>query len=251
MSKYDPFRLYLKNIDSKINNKTISFEEIERILGSKLPKSAHEHRAWWSNPSSKADHPHAQSWLTAGWMVDIVNQNYMWVRFRRIGSPNIETQIPFISNELPSPILQRNISGETSRKTLTDDSVKFLLELGFEDAGEWLIEDDSLQFSLTRHGNEPNILYAFVAEGEVKYIGKSNQTLSKRMNGYKQPVPTQSTNIRINTRIRDLLSKDVSVKILAFVDLENILYREVPINLAAGLEDNMIARVRPSWNMRK
>jgi len=117
MSKYEPLRLYLENIESTINEKTISFQEIERVLGFKLPKSAHEHRAWWSNPSSKADHPHAQSWLMAGWIVDTVNQKDKWVRFRRIGSPNFETRIPFTSKKLPSSNHQKNISGESSRRT--------------------------------------------------------------------------------------------------------------------------------------
>jgi hypothetical protein len=251
MSKYEPLRLYLENIESTLNEKNISFQEIERVLGFELLRSAHEHRAWWSNPSSKADHPYAQSWLAAGWMVDTVNQNDKWVRFRRIGSPSIEKQIPSSSKKSPSSFPQKNMNGESSRRTLTADTVKFLIELGFEEVGEWLIEEDSLQFSLTRHRNERNILYAFVAQGEVKYIGKSNQTLSRRMSGYKQPGPTQNTNIRINASMKDLLDKNISVQILAFIEKEKILYREVPINLAAGLEDNLIARVRPPWNLRK
>ena len=60
----------------------------------------------------------------------------------------------------------------------------------------------SLQFRLTQYINERNILYAFVAQGEVKYIGKSTQTLSGRMNGYKHPGPTQSTNINNNVRLK-------------------------------------------------
>jgi len=251
MSKYEPLRLYLENIESTINEKNISFQAIEKVLGFNLPKSAHEYRAWWSNPKSKKDHPYAQSWLAAGWLVNKVNQNDKWVRFRRIGSHIIENKIPLTSKNSLSSILQKNISGESSRRIQTADTVQFLLELGFEEVGEWLIEEDSLQFSLTRHRNEQNILYAFVVQGEVKYIGKSNLTLSRRMNGYKQPGPTQNTNIRINSRIKDLLHKNISVQILAFVEKEKILYRGVPINLAAGLEDNLIARVRPQWNLRK
>ncbi len=218
MSKYEPLRHFLENIESTISEETISFREIERVLGFKLPRSAHEHRAWRSNPSSKATHPYAQSWLAEGWMVDTVNQNDKWVRFRRIGSPIIEKQIPFTSKKPTSSFHQKNSSWESSRRTLTDDTVQFLLELGFEEVGEWLIEEDSLLFSLTRHRNERNILYAFIAQGEVKYIGKSNQTLSRRMNGYKQPDPSQHTNIRINARMKDLLYKDISVQILAFVE---------------------------------
>jgi hypothetical protein len=42
---------------------TMSFAEIERITGP-LPKSAKEHRAWWSN--GKTSCRQAQYWLDAG-----------------------------------------------------------------------------------------------------------------------------------------------------------------------------------------
>ena len=41
---------------------TMSFAEIERIVGP-LPKSAKEHRAWWSN--SKASRHQARYWIDA------------------------------------------------------------------------------------------------------------------------------------------------------------------------------------------
>jgi len=250
MSKYEPLRQFLDCTQATVGEKTLSFSEIERILGFKLPKSAHEHRAWWSNPSSSTDHPYAQSWLAAGWMVDTVNQKDKWVRFRRIQSRVVEKKTPLVAKSPSSSDPQEDISAESSG-ILTTDSKRFLLSIGFEEVGEWLLEDGSLQFVLTRHGDERNILYAFFAQEEVKYIGKSNQTLSGRMNGYKQPGPTQSTNINNNARIKDLLLKGISVQILAFVQKEEMLYRGVPINLAAGLEDNLIARVRPPWNNRR
>ncbi len=83
MSKYDPLRDLLASIPLSVTEKTLTFSEIENILGFRLPNSAYNHRAWWANPSSADDHPYAQSWLAAGWKVEIVNQNEKWVRFRR------------------------------------------------------------------------------------------------------------------------------------------------------------------------
>ncbi len=83
MSKYDPLHDFLANISLNVNEKTLAFDEIEKILGFRLPESAFSHRAWWANPTSSDDHPYAQSWLTAGWKVETVNQSKKWVRFQR------------------------------------------------------------------------------------------------------------------------------------------------------------------------
>jgi hypothetical protein len=84
MSKYEPLKQYLEDISSTIGEKSLSFDEIERILRFKLPKSAYEYRPWWENPSSTTYHPYAQSWLGAGWKVDSVDQLDKRVHFRRI-----------------------------------------------------------------------------------------------------------------------------------------------------------------------
>jgi hypothetical protein len=47
----------------------MSFSEIERILGFKLPKSAYEHQAWWSNNGT--GHSHARAWLESGWRTSV------------------------------------------------------------------------------------------------------------------------------------------------------------------------------------
>src|SRR5271157_501420 len=222
MSKYEPLKRFLEDIDATIDVLSLSFSEVESILGFKLPNSAFEHRAWWSNPSSPMDHPYAQSWLEAGWKVDTVDQLDKRVHFRRTHSHSIEKKIPLIANASSFPNIQKAIKGESGSTTQNSESKHFLLDFGFEEAGEWFLEGGSLQLRLDRHGKEQNILYAFVAQGEVKYIGKSNQTLSGRMNGYKHPGPTQSTNINNNARIKDLLHSGIRVQILAFVQKEEM-----------------------------
>ena len=83
MSKYDLLFNELVAIPSGITEKTLTFGEIEKILGFKLPDSAYNYRQWWANPSSAKDHPYAQSWIAAGWTVETVNQDEKWVRFKR------------------------------------------------------------------------------------------------------------------------------------------------------------------------
>lgn len=123
-----------------------------------------------------------------------------------------------------------------------------LLEIGFVPAGHWLIEGEKLKFVLTRHSAQRNILYAFVCDGEVKYVGKTVRTLSQRMAGYKTPGPTQTTNIGNHRRIRDLLSQDIFVEIFALPDNGLLHYGQFHLNLAAALEDSIIQVVDPEWN---
>lgn len=123
-----------------------------------------------------------------------------------------------------------------------------LLQIGFQPAGHWYIDSDKLNFELTRHGTANNILYAFVGNGLVKYVGKTAQPLAKRMSGYRAPGRTQQTNIRCHQLIRSLLCEGVAVQIFALPDNGLMHYGPFHLNLAAGLEDDIIRIVNPDWN---
>ena len=69
MSKYEPLRQFLDSVGGREHR--MSFNEIERILGFKLPKSAYEHEAWWSNNAT--GHSHARAWLKFGWRTGAVD----------------------------------------------------------------------------------------------------------------------------------------------------------------------------------
>ncbi len=123
-----------------------------------------------------------------------------------------------------------------------------LLEIGFELAGRWALEDGKLCFELTRNASQKNILYAFVCDGDVVYVGKTVQTLRARMGGYKNPGRSQVTNIRNSRLIRDALGRGSDVGILALPDDGLLHYGVFHLNLAAGLEDDIIRKLDPPWN---
>jgi len=83
MSKYESLPQFLAS--SAAMTKRLSFAEIERILGFKLPKSAYEHEAWWSNNAT--GHSHAKAWLEAGWRTEAVDLAGRKVTFQRSGPP--------------------------------------------------------------------------------------------------------------------------------------------------------------------
>lgn len=123
-----------------------------------------------------------------------------------------------------------------------------LLDVGFQVAGHWFLKDGALRMTIRQHGEQRNILYAFVCDGDVKYVGKSTQTFRKRMAGYLSPGPTSTTNIRNNKRIRELLAKGVAVDVYVLPDNGLMRYGAFHLNLAAGLEDSIIAELAPEWN---
>lgn len=123
-----------------------------------------------------------------------------------------------------------------------------LLQIGFVPSGHWHLDGERLRFELIRHATEKNILYAFVCDGQVKYVGKTVQALSARMLGYKNPAPGQSTNVRNNERIREQLKGGAAVEIFALPDSGLHHYGAFHLNLAAGLEDSIIKVLQPPWN---
>jgi hypothetical protein len=79
MSKYEPLPQFLSS--KKGASHRLGFEQIERVLGFKLPRSAYRHEAWWSN--NLAGHSHARAWLSAGWRTQDLDLSARKVTFRR------------------------------------------------------------------------------------------------------------------------------------------------------------------------
>ena len=65
MNEYDPLYEYLLEIKNK-DEITLTFKQIEEILGRELPKKAFLELQRWENSQS---HSQAKAWLNAGWMV--------------------------------------------------------------------------------------------------------------------------------------------------------------------------------------
>ena len=123
-----------------------------------------------------------------------------------------------------------------------------LLVIGFQLAGHWTPVDDGLEVALLRHAKQKNVLYAFVCDGDLKYVGKTTQTLAKRLYGYKNPGSTQATNLRNHRLIREQLAAGATVEVFVLPDNGLMHYGQFHLNLAAGLEDNIIATLKPEWN---
>jgi hypothetical protein len=124
-----------------------------------------------------------------------------------------------------------------------------LLKIGFTQVGYWtLTTNDEIEYTLNSNHNTRDLLYSFISDGEIKYIGKTTQTLDNRMYGYENPGPTQSTNIRVNGLIKNLLTQDKPVDIFILADNGLLSFGGFRINMAAGLEDTLIKEIDTEWN---
>jgi hypothetical protein len=130
-----------------------------------------------------------------------------------------------------------------------------LYAIGFRKVAKWMWNGAllSYEFDHAKAEQRPlmdvaNALYAFCIDDHVLYIGKTTQSLRRRLVGYCKPGHTQATNIRCHNSIRVELTKGEEITILAFTPSDLLQFGGFEINLAAGLEDSLIRRFAPPWN---
>ncbi|MEA2881693.1 MAG: hypothetical protein QOH32_949 [Bradyrhizobium sp.] len=88
MGKYEPLTDFLqKQPGAEVR---MSFAQIERVVGFRLPPVAQRHRAWWSN--SPTNNVMTRAWLDAGFRSEQVDMAARKLVFRRERSvPKIES----------------------------------------------------------------------------------------------------------------------------------------------------------------
>ena len=87
-SKYDRLTEHLNRLPDNPREVTLTFKNLELVLGFALPKSAIDYRQWWENPSDTKNRSQARAWTAAGYKVDTVQLKKPggWVRFIRIAA---------------------------------------------------------------------------------------------------------------------------------------------------------------------
>lgn len=83
MNKYKSLGQYLANHSKEKKRVTLTLEEMERILGFSLPKSAKNYRTWWANTYSLSRCK--DGWLNYGFELDQVelNKEPPFITFKR------------------------------------------------------------------------------------------------------------------------------------------------------------------------
>lgn len=101
MTKYEPLQEYLQS--RGLDSIPMTFEQIEQLIGEKLPNSAFKHRPWWSNnPSNSVI---TKSWLSAGYKTSAVDMEKHKLTFKKVSKPRSDLAKP---GHTPPPSL-RNV----------------------------------------------------------------------------------------------------------------------------------------------
>ena len=127
-------------------------------------------------------------------------------------------------------------------------SVAMLEFVGFYRVGQWRMAGGRPKCALTAEQETHNILYAFVAGGEILYIGVTTNILRRRMYQYQKPGTRQLTGFRVHREIAAWLASGDAVDIYALPDPGDMEYRGFRLNLAAGLEYSLLSGLNPPWN---
>jgi len=230
--KYQPLQDYLRSVTPGKQRVSLGFEQIEKILGQNLPKSAFTYREWWANQQGGSRAPH---WNAAGFRVETVDLSRKIVRFARTGKAG------------PPPVARKSAKrkAKPSAAVIKPTKGEELINAGFKDYGAWELTESGIHFK-GKLPREPGV-YAHVVDGDVYYIGRSLKGFRHRMGHYKKPGPTQSTSIRINGLIKAALRSGKTVETLAAFP-EPTTWNTLPIDVVSGLETGLVAKLRPPWN---
>ena len=142
---------------------------------------------------------------------------------------------------------------EPGKKVPTNSSIKNLdklLEIGFVSIGHWQNNGGSPNLVQIHLHNASPALYAFVENEKVLYVGKTSQTLKKRLYSYGRPGLSQKTNMRINANLKIALSEGRKIDMYGYKDVRPFKVGIFGLNLAAALEDSIIKTLSPVWNTR-
>ena len=83
MSKYEPLGLYLSN--NGMNSISLTFTEIEDILGFTLPDYLYIHEAgWYGTAEGSPTHVQKKVWCSYGYQVDTIDIHAQKVVFKKV-----------------------------------------------------------------------------------------------------------------------------------------------------------------------
>jgi hypothetical protein len=208
VSRYDSLTGHLlKNTEPVV---TMTFTELDAVVGG-LPASARKYQAWWTNSASSQ--PHAGAWLNARRLAK-PDFNAGHVVFT-IGSPNIGVGPGKPPRHWP-PASPPRPPNEPPEHKLTSMGDALRGEIAYEwmDAGRVDLVDGKLR--MPELSDMPGI-YRFSLRDHAgaltrSYVGEG-ASLTRRMSSYRNPGPTQSTNVRLNALLRATIEAGGSIAV--------------------------------------
>lgn len=95
---------------------------------------------------------------------------------------------------------------------------------------------------------EPGV-YAFAIKGIVQYVGLASRGIAGRLYSYTRPGASQRTNVRLNSKISDLLTTGTLIEIFVAHPTDGD-WNGMRLSGPQGLEAALIADYELPWNKR-
>lgn len=126
--------------------------------------------------------------------------------------------------------------------------VQTLIDGQFSRIGCWKLDEGA---SLALAGSAPDVpgVYAFARDNVAQYVGLAAASLAKRLYFYRKPGPTQSTNIRMNAALREVLAGGGSIDIFVATP-PTLEWNGWRVSGPEGLEAGIIKDYDLPWNLR-
>jgi hypothetical protein len=135
-----------------------------------------------------------------------------------------------------------------------DVNVAELEQIGFVKAGSCSLEPSlksGVRFTVSSHRKD-RVLYAFAVDGQVKYIGSCDNAgtcFGSRMSRY-QGIMGAGTNKRVVELVSSALAKGACVDLLVWKPVDEFSVHGLKVDLIKGLENPLIQRAKPEWNIQ-
>lgn len=153
MTKYRALGEHLRSLD--VDCDTLSLAQIERIIGSPLPKSARVHASWWGNDKT---HSHARVWMEAGWRArpspsridPIVFERVVVDVFRRPADEAKGKAQVIVRNLDPAVVARLKAQAKRARRSLEQELRLILAGAARPKRAELLVEADRIRSMTSR-----------------------------------------------------------------------------------------------------
>jgi hypothetical protein len=131
-------------------------------------------------------------------------------------------------------------------------SLKDLKNVGFKQCAVWRLRDDNSAFLEVEDviSEKPGI-YLFVVDGKVRYVGKADDTLHKRVHSYQRRMGGTKRPRPVHKGIRDALERGDKVTVFTLDIKEPRIIKSkegIPLDRLVGIEAGLIETIDPDWN---